>query len=53
MAWRRTAARAARLEGGSDDVLGKAGFDVLPEAAFSTRRRLSGFAVAARESPVR
>jgi hypothetical protein len=50
MAWRRSAARAARLEGGSDGALGKAGFDALSEAAFSPRRRLAGFAA---EGPVR
>ena len=43
MAWRRSAARAARLEGGlSDAAFGKAGFDGLTEAAFSPRRRLAG-----------
>jgi len=46
MAWRRTAARAARLEGGSDGAFGTAGFDALSEAALSPRRRMAGFAAA-------
>ena len=45
---------AARLEGGlSEAAFGKAGFDALPEAAFSPRWRLAGFAAATCEGPVR
>jgi hypothetical protein len=44
MAWRRSAARAARLDGGLDEgAFGDGGASALPGAALSARRRLAGF----------
>jgi hypothetical protein len=43
MAWRRSAARSARLEGDLDNgALGKIGFGDLAAATFSPRRRPAG-----------
>jgi hypothetical protein len=44
MAARRSAARAARMDDGSGEVLfGETGFGTVAEAALGPRRRLAGF----------